>query len=223
MNPGVMDRKILIQRQASGLPLTDASGTILTDSDGGVITTNSRKDSYGQELDVWGTWKDRWAKKIDQKAGQIERNGRKIPFQNVTFKIRYTSGLNSCDRITYGNKVYDIYSIIELGRREYQQVDCVYYDSYISVLEASLLNVSDCVSIEDYPDGVSIDLSNSCIKYDLETYLEQSDENYIYYSWESSSSNVYYAERLNKTTNLVDGRIQAALPRPADLTALDYA
>ena len=210
MNPGVLDRKILIQRQAPGLPLTDASGNILTDNLGNVITTNSRKDQYGQELDVWGTWKHRWAKKIDQKASETELNGRKIPEQNVTFKIRYTPALDSCDRIAYDNKIYDIYSIIELGRRQYQQIDCVYYDSFLSVLDASL-------------SGASIDVGSGCIKYDVDTYLEQTTDDYIYYSWKSSGSNVYYAERLNKITHLVDGSIQGTLPRPADLTTIDFS
>ena len=223
MNPGKLDRKIIIQRQAPGLPLTDASGIILTDTLGNVITTSSRSDSYGQELDAWGTWRHRWAMKIEQKATESEANARKVPAQPTTFKIRYTPGLTSCDRIAYKSKVYDIVSIIEMGRRQYQQIDCVYYDSFAGVLEASLISVGDCVNIDDYPEGVSIDLSNSCIRYDLSTYLEQSDDDYIYYSWESPSSNVYYVERLNKSTNLVDGRIQAALPRPVDLTTLDFS
>jgi hypothetical protein len=227
MNPGLLDCKILLRKQAPGLPLTDHLGNILTTAQGEVITTNSRRSRFGQEMDVWGTWRVRWARKIEHKASEPESPGRKIYEQPVTFKLRYTPGLNELVQIVSDYKCYDITSIIEIGRRQYHEVGAVYRnnvgedcgqasDSSAAVIIGDLTQPPLCSS------GVSIWPTGSCIQYDLTSYVEQSDGTHIYYSWISSTSGVYYAERLNLDTHFLDGRRLASLPRPVDLTTLEY-
>jgi head-tail adaptor len=129
MNPGTLDRKVFIQRQAPGLFLVDAAGNYLTTPGGDRLTTNSRRGRFGAEQDAWGLFATRWANKKDLRGDESESSGREIGRQEVRFRIRYTAGLQLADRIQQDGLLFDIVDIREIGRRELQDVFCVLHSN----------------------------------------------------------------------------------------------
>jgi head-tail adaptor len=130
MNPGTLDRKIFIQRQAPGLFMVTANGDYMTLADGVTrMTTSSRRGRFGAERDAWGLWKTRWAAKKDLRGDESASSGREIGRQEVRFRIRYTAGLKLTDRIQHDGLAYDIVDIREIGRRELQDVFCVLHSN----------------------------------------------------------------------------------------------
>lgn len=125
MNPGLLDRKIIILRQAAGLFLVDESENFLTDSAGARLITESRKDRFGAELDNWITWKTRRARKIENAGRETQQNARELGRQGVIFRIRYTPGITLEDRVLFDDLNYDIDNIIEIGRRMYHDLECI--------------------------------------------------------------------------------------------------
>lgn len=125
MNPGTLDRKIIIQRQADGLPIVDSLGSVMVDSEGKTMYTGSRKGRFGAELDSWGLWKTRFASKTTQRGSESSDNGREIGRSGERFRIRYTPGLTRKDRILHDSLAYDIVNIIEIERRKLQDIECV--------------------------------------------------------------------------------------------------
>lgn len=103
MNPGLLNRPIQLQRQAPGLFLVTASGEFLEDSDGNRLTTNSRQDDLGQEVDAWGLWKERRARRMDARGRMVEANDREHSEATLIYRIRYDHGtvlqLTTADRL----------------------------------------------------------------------------------------------------------------------------
>lgn len=126
MNPGTLDRKIQIQRQAPGLFLVTASGEYLLTAAGERMTTSSRKGRFGAELDAWGLWKTRMAARIKSKGREREANARERATASVTFRLRYTAGLSAADRLvdTRDGQAYDIEDWDGDGRQGWMEIYC---------------------------------------------------------------------------------------------------
>lgn len=129
MNPGTLDRKVLIQRQADGLPLVTPAGAFLTDAAGNKLTTNSRKARMGAKVDVWGLWKTRRARRISKSGDEGTSNGREVGRSVVVYRIRYTRGIKLTDRLIEDGLAYDIVDIQEVGRRLLQDLVCVLHSN----------------------------------------------------------------------------------------------
>jgi head-tail adaptor len=99
MNPGKLDKKIQIQRQAAGLYMVTATGEYMTTADGERMTTSTRQNARGQEVDVWGLWKTRYARRIENTGKEASPNSREHSTAAVKFQIRYTAGLSAADRV----------------------------------------------------------------------------------------------------------------------------
>lgn len=110
MNPGRLNRKIQIQRQAPGLYMVTATGEYMTTAAGDRMTTASRQDALGQEVDVWGLWKTRWARRLLAKGKESSGNVRERSEASVPFRLRWTDGLSSSDRLVdlTDGQAYDI-------------------------------------------------------------------------------------------------------------------
>lgn len=94
MNPGKLDRRIVIQ-----------TATNTTDSSGGFTT-------------VWTDTARIWASKSDQGGREFRAAGTLMAETTTVFGIRYFTGLTTQHGISYDGKFYDIVSIGEIGRRE---------------------------------------------------------------------------------------------------------
>lgn len=129
MNPGTLDRKLLLQRQAPGLSLTDSLGNVLTDSEGNELTTSSRKGRFGAEQDNFGLWHTRRARRIQKSGNESTDNGREVGRQIVVYRLRYTAGLALTDRAVEDGLVYDIIDIKEIGRRHLHEITCVLHSN----------------------------------------------------------------------------------------------
>lgn len=125
MNPGTLDRKLLLQRQADGLALTDAAGNVLTDAAGDELLTGNRRGRFGAEEDNFGLWKTRMARRIQNSGSEATGSGREIGQQTVVYRLRYTAGLTLTDRAVEDGQVYDIIDIKEIGRRHLHEITCV--------------------------------------------------------------------------------------------------
>lgn len=129
MNPGTLDRKLLLQRQAPGLTLTDALGNVLTDTEGNELTTSSRKGRFGALQDNFGLWHTRRARRMQKSGTESTDNGREIGRQVVVYRLRYTAGLLLTDRAVEDGQVYDIIDIKEIGRRHLHEITCVLHSN----------------------------------------------------------------------------------------------
>lgn len=127
MNPGRLNRKIQLQRQAAGLFMVTATGVYMTTTDGTRMTTGNRVDDLGQPRDAWGLWKTRRARRIESKGGEKEANARIAGVDAVTFRIRYTEGLKVSDRLVdvTDGQAYDIQSYAGERRQGWMDVYCL--------------------------------------------------------------------------------------------------
>lgn len=100
MNPGLLDCRVEIQRATTAI------------------------GRFGAPNDTWAPWKTRWARKKESTGNENTSNGREIGDQITVFTIRYTVGITLKDRLVFKSKVYDILSIVEIGRRHYQELNC---------------------------------------------------------------------------------------------------
>lgn len=126
MNPGTLDRTIQIQRELDGLPMVTATGVVMTTADGTIMVTGSNRDArFGEVISNWGLWKTRRANRKALRGSEDTESGREVGRQVVRFRIRYTAGITLMDRIVEDGHAYDIVNIIEVGRRELHDLECV--------------------------------------------------------------------------------------------------
>lgn len=123
MNPGTLDRRIDIQCQQVGTPLLTASGAPILTASGAPLAT-SAQDPYGEPVYSWVSRFIAWARRIESKGIEAERNQREGGRQPVTFRIRYRSGVSIEDRVLYDGQAYDITSTSEIGRRHMLDLHC---------------------------------------------------------------------------------------------------
>lgn len=105
MNPGKLDRRITIQSRA--------------------IT----RDELGAAIGTYADWRTVSAAKEDR-GGSESGLAESIRGQTTTvFKIRYLAGLTLAHRIVYAGAPFDIVSVQEIGRRQYQTVICRFVEA----------------------------------------------------------------------------------------------
>lgn len=129
MNPGTLDRKLQLQRQADGLFMVTATGEYMTTAAGERMTTGSRKGRFGAELDAWGLWKSRMGKRLEKRGSETSGNARERTAGQVTFRIRYTAGLRSADRLVdvTDGQAYDIEEFLGDPRQGWMEIICTRY------------------------------------------------------------------------------------------------
>ncbi len=73
--------------------------------------------AYGEPTQTWTDWATVWAN-VYSGAGRELEAARQITAEiDTQFQIRYVAGLKPTMRISYEGRIYDIYRIEEVGRR----------------------------------------------------------------------------------------------------------
>lgn len=126
MNPGILNRKLQIQRQASGLYMVTATGVFMVTASGKRMMTSNRKGRFGAELDAWGLWKTRMGRRVESKGIEQTNNGRESNSGLVVFRIRFTRGLKTTDRLVdlRDGQVYDIIDFLGEEREGWLEIYC---------------------------------------------------------------------------------------------------
>lgn len=98
LRAGLLDRRIRLQRR-SAVP-----------------------DTYGQAVEKWDDIATVWAR-VEPIAGR-EPFGQQqfVAKGDVRFTIRFRNDLTPLDRIVYGEREYDVLSVLEVGRGEALQI-----------------------------------------------------------------------------------------------------
>lgn len=98
MNPGRMDRQVTLQRRTT------------------------TQNAIGEAIKTWTSLVTVPAA-YKPAPGAEPVNGDKVEAElPVVFTIRYYSGLNPKDRLTYGGQVYNILAVTEVGRRHLMDI-----------------------------------------------------------------------------------------------------
>lgn len=98
MNPGRLDRKIIIQDK--------------------ITETNS----FGEEIETWEKAWEVWAEVIPLKGNELYQARQTIANIDTKFRIRYLPNIGPENTIVYDNRIYDIYSVAEIGRRRILEI-----------------------------------------------------------------------------------------------------
>jgi SPP1 family predicted phage head-tail adaptor len=101
MNPGKLDRRIVIQKR--------------------VMT----KDATGTRVETWADESSVWAQYVTNKGNETSTADAERETNSQQFRIRYRA-LNAIDyRIFYRSQFYDIIGISEEGRQSFLLVDSI--------------------------------------------------------------------------------------------------
>ncbi len=76
------------------------------------------QNSVGEQTDFWTTLATVWAEVVPLKGRETFNSDQVIAIADVRFRIRHREGLDNSMRIVYGDNVYNIHSILKIGRRE---------------------------------------------------------------------------------------------------------
>lgn len=98
MNPGLMDRKVIIQR-----------ATVTTDAIGG-------------EEKTWSTYIIAWAQVISVGGDEAMRAQHQTTKRVIKIRIYYDSTVLTTDRVSYDSAYWDIINLAEIGRREMLEI-----------------------------------------------------------------------------------------------------
>ena len=100
LDPGKLDRRITIQTRSTSV------------------------DSYGTPIETWGDTVTVWAGIEYPKTGSGEQYFDNVPIATTTvvFTIRNRAVDPATNRIEYGNDIYDIERIGEIGRRNFTTI-----------------------------------------------------------------------------------------------------
>jgi len=94
LDPAKMDRLITLQRR-----------TVV-------------QDVYGQEIETWTDLDTVWAQRLELRGSEVWQARQVVANIEAKYRVYWREGLTPVDRITADGRVYDVYSAIELGRRE---------------------------------------------------------------------------------------------------------
>lgn len=76
------------------------------------------RDEYGQALVQFVPLATCWAEKRDLTGRELLAAKQVVASAQTKFRIRYRTDFDTTARIVYGDRVYDIEHIAEIGRRE---------------------------------------------------------------------------------------------------------
>ena len=94
MNPGRMDRKIIIEE-----------------------ITATTINAVGEPIPTWGTFATVWAEKMPLRGRERFEAQQVNAEADDKWRIRYLAGVVAKMRISYDSKLFDIQSVQEVGRR----------------------------------------------------------------------------------------------------------
>jgi len=89
------------------------------------------QDTDGSELKTWTTYATVWsAIRHITKLEEFERESdRRMGYQDIEFQIYYRNDIKETDRIIFEDKYYDVYSVIEMGRRRTTKIRAEWSDA----------------------------------------------------------------------------------------------
>jgi len=93
MRPGRLDRRVVIERAA-------------------VV-----QNALGEEIESWSAWQTVWAEVAPLDGAERWQAQEVMAEAPTRFRLRWLPGLSVEDRIRYEDRLYDIHSINEIGRR----------------------------------------------------------------------------------------------------------
>lgn len=98
MQSGDLDRRIVLQRATVTL------------------------DGFGGEVETWAPLRTVWAQYLPGPGREAWRSAEVAAVTEARFIIRWGQGVTVRDRVLYDGKVYDVRGVIEIGRREGQEL-----------------------------------------------------------------------------------------------------
>jgi SPP1 family predicted phage head-tail adaptor len=99
MRAGSLDRRVTIQRKT--------------------VT----QSSSGDPVETWDDVATVWAQVLPDRGGERFARRQLVGSAVVLFRMRYLSGVTVLDRLSYGDKLWDIVDVRETGRREGLDID----------------------------------------------------------------------------------------------------
>lgn len=94
MNAGKLDRRIEIQ------------------------TYTTTTDDWNHPTKSWTTTYTVWASKVDKSESERTELDQTVAVNRTIWTIRYIAGLDATARVKYGDDIYEVRGVKELGRRE---------------------------------------------------------------------------------------------------------
>lgn len=75
------------------------------------------ENSFGEPIETWADIKTVWAEYLPMRGAERYASAQTIAEADTRWRIRYRDGITPVDRIYYNNTVYDVQSVVELGRK----------------------------------------------------------------------------------------------------------
>ena len=82
------------------------------------------QQTNGEILNTWTSHGYRWAKAEPFTATEINEGGMLTVYSRAVFTVRYDAAINEKMRIYYDGKIFNIQGFSEIGRRQYQRIEC---------------------------------------------------------------------------------------------------
>ena len=98
MNPGTMDRQVVVEQ----------------------YTTT--RDNWNTPTKTWSTLATIWARKRDQRSGEVVELDQMVNLNRTLWTIRYRSDIDATMRIAYAGQFHYIVGIREIGRKELMEI-----------------------------------------------------------------------------------------------------
>lgn len=86
-------------------------------------------DTWGQRTQVWSTLANVWANVLYESGEEKYEADQKVAVRLTKFIVRYSSAYNEKLRVVYNSEYYDIRSIEEIGRKDYQVLKALRKDN----------------------------------------------------------------------------------------------
>jgi len=88
--------------------------------------STATKNSYGEDVDSWATYRKVWAMLTYESRASNEQYeaDQKVAVRIVKFTVRYDSAITEKMRISWDSGIYDIRSIEEISRERYLVLKC---------------------------------------------------------------------------------------------------
>jgi len=106
MNPGQLDRKVILQ------------------------SMTETRDSLGDVIQTWTTYATPWARRIGSTGKEATENvDQEKNVKPVKWRVRYDDRIGVADRLIYLGTVHDIQDVAEIGREHMMELDTIARDN----------------------------------------------------------------------------------------------
>lgn len=85
---------------------------------------HTRDPAYGSEVEGWADVITVWARVIERAAAEVTETTQRVLQRQITVRIRYRAGVLSSWRVLLGGRVLQIQGVLEVGRRQWMDLDC---------------------------------------------------------------------------------------------------